>query len=194
MKSQSIVSILLCILVLALALAQRLSDRERHADAARGVVVYTGTVAGIGPSPALSRLPFTLRLEGATSDEEQQHDAEALRSGGQGALLDKVRGRRLGSFEIAGHPGSDVRVAHVRQTQQGLRLTLLFESGPPAFASRAGSRAEDYPFAYVELYMSVEGKFEGMLVPAARVEYAAGEAALEDFGAYPAQLSGARRP
>ena len=28
----------------------------------------------------------------------------------------------------------------------------------------------------------------------ARVEYAAGEVALEDFGAYPAQLVGARRP
>lgn len=193
MKSLSIFGILLCILVLAVALARRLPDRESHADAARGEV-YTGTVAGIGPSPALSHRQFTLRLEGATSDEEQQHDAEALRSGGQGALLAEVRGRRLGSFQIAGQPGSDVRVAHIRHTEQGLRLTLLFESDPRAFASRVGSRAEDYPFAYVELYMSGEGKCEGMLVLAARVGYTDGEAALEDFGAYPARLVGARRP
>ena len=193
MRSPSIVGVLLCLclLMLVMALAQWLPDRQSHA--ARGEV-YTGTVTGIGPSPALSWRQFTLRLEGATSDEELRHDAEALRTGGQGALLAEVRGRRLGSFQIAGDPASDVRVARLLETQQGLRLTLLFESGPRAFASRAGARAEDYPFAYVELYLGGEGKFSGTLVPAARVGYAAGEAALEDFGAYPARLAGARRP
>lgn len=193
MKNLSPYSILLCLLVLAMVLAHLLSDRESPADRARGEV-YTGTVTGIGPSPALSRRQFTLRLEGATSAAEQQQDAEALRSGGQGALLGEVRGRRLGTFQIAGRPGSEVRVAHTRHTEQGFRLTLLFESGPREFASRAGAGAEDYPFAYIELYVSGEGMCEGMLVPAARVEYAGGEAALEDFGAYPARLEGARRP
>ncbi len=71
---------------------------------------------------------------------------------------------------------------------------LLFESIPTAFAARVGGRTEDYPFTYVELYISGDGKFEGMLVPAARIGYVDGNAALRDFGVYPARLVGSRRP
>jgi hypothetical protein len=101
----------------------------------------------------------------------------------------------LGFFQIEGQPGSDVRAAHFRHTGQAVsKLVLLFQRVPGAFAARAVERAEDYPFAYVELYISRDGKFEGMLVPVAQVGDADGDAAIGDFGAYPARLVGSRRP
>jgi hypothetical protein len=191
---RSLLLLTLCCVALPCFPAQHAGARALPAQDAEKQV-YTGTVVGIG-SPRVTSRPFTLTIRGTTSEEEYKRYTDILVSEGQDDLLKAIRKQNLGTFQIGSEVGRDVNLVRVRNTPEGRRVTLLFERWLQLFELRYGTRSENYPFTYVELYLNSEGKGEGTMIPAARIKIDKDEEAsrieVENFGIYPARLIGVR--
>jgi hypothetical protein len=154
---------------------------------------YTGTMVGVGGWLGGVSRSFTLTIEGRTSDAEAARDVAILAEGGQDALLDALRDKRLGRFSLGGQLGRDVNFVLETTLPNGdRRITILFERWLNLYEVRYGARSQDYPFSYVELVIDRSGKGQGTFIPAARVRFHGNQVEVENFGVYPARLFGVR--
>jgi len=154
--------------------------------------IFTGSVVGIGGRFGGTVIPFTLTLEGRTSGEEVSRDIQILRDKGQDGLLKELNHQRLGRFAVTGDVGREINLVTEHKTADGRKITFVFERWLKMFELRYGTRSEDYPFTYGELYLHDDGKGEGTLVPAAKIYFDDKEGntvSIENFGIYPARLS-----
>jgi hypothetical protein len=160
-----------------------------------GKETFTGTIVGIGGELGGVTRPFTLTIKGQTSDEEAAHFIDVLKSGGQEALLRAIHKEDLGQFAVEGNVGRKINAVREHRTEHGRKITLVFERWLRMFELRYGTRSEDYPFSYVELYIDDDGKGEGSIIPAAKIYFDNKErntVAIENFGIYPARLANVR--
>jgi hypothetical protein len=154
--------------------------------------VLTGSVVGIGGRFGGTVIPFTLTLEGRTSGEEISRDIQILRDKGQDGLLKELNHQKLGRFAVTGEVGREINLVTEHRTSDGRKITFVFERWLHMFELRYGTRSEDYPFTYGEIYLPDDGKGEGTLVPAAKIYFDDKEGntvSIENFGIYPARLS-----
>jgi hypothetical protein len=155
---------------------------------------FTGTLIGIGGSLAGRSTFFTLTIRGTSSDEDVRRYVGLLAEKNQDGLLSAVKDQKLGTFALTGQVGRDVNVVRIHRTETGRKITLLFERWLNLFEVRYGTRSEDYPFTYAEIYVDNQGKGEGTLIPAARIRFDKSEQSveIENFGIYPARLTSIR--
>ena len=200
MKTRISVSLLLTFCLLTLVAASMPSiARSRGDDNKQGKKeistkeVYTGTAVAIGGQSGGRSLPFTLEITGHTSDEDAQRDLQILQTQGQDALMKAIGKQKLGYFAFEGQVGRDLNFVQETDTEDGRKIVILFERWLKMFEVRNGTRSEDYPFTYLELYIDNNGKGEGSLIGAARVyldKRHPGTLDVENFGTYPAKLMG----
>jgi hypothetical protein len=153
----------------------------------------TGTVYFIaGRRPGRS-LPFTLRINRITSDDEVRQLNSALAAGKQDELLRELSRQDAGRIQIGTGVGVPANAIMVDQQGNGrTKITVLYQRDLRFGELRRGARSVDYPFGYAELYVG-RGDNEGMLIPAARVRLRGGNTwEVEDFGTLPARLMGLR--
>lgn len=192
--------LLVCIFCSAAALMAAPQTRKRQTPSDEDKMksakeVYTGTLVAIGGRFGGRSTPFTLILNDYTDPADEQRYISILKSGGQDDLLDAIRKKDLGSFQIGAQIGRDINYATETETEDGRKITLLFERWIEFFELRFGTRSRDYPFTYVELFIDdAKRKGEGAMIPAARVRYK-GEKTIEveNFGAWPVRLMGVVR-
>jgi hypothetical protein len=162
---------------------------------AQGEEVYTGTIVGVGGRLGGVTRPFTLTLNGHTADSAAERAVATLAEGGQDRLLSLIRDNNLGRFSIGGQVGREVNfVVEEKMSNGDRKIIILFERWMDLYEVRYGSRSTDYPFSYVELIVDRQGHGQGTFIPAARVRFnKKNEVEVENFGIYPARLSGVRR-
>jgi len=155
---------------------------------------FTGTMVGVGGTMGGRARPFTLSINGYTSPADATRAIAILAEGGQDALLKEIQGKRLGSFSLGAQLGRDLNFVQETPTAGGgRRITILFERWMNLFELRYGTRSQDYPFSYIELYLDASGKGEGTFIPAARIKFDkdhGNQIEVENFGIYPARLVG----
>jgi hypothetical protein len=168
-----------------------------HSNATSVVPVkeeYTGTVVGVGGRLGGVSRPFTLTIEGQSSDAEAARAIAMLAEGGQDVLMKELHGKRLGFFSMGAQLGRDLNFVRETPTANGgRRIVILFERWMNTFEVRSGSRSEEYPFTYLELTLDSSGKGSGQLIPAARIYFDKNhgdQVDIENFGIYPAKLMG----
>ena len=156
--------------------------------------VYTGTIVGVGGRLGGVSRPFTLTLNGHTADAAAERAVAVLAEGGQDRLLSEIRNNNLGRFSIGGQVGRQINfVTEERMSNGDRKITILFERWLNLYEVRYGSRSADYPLSYVELIIDRNGHGQGTFIPAARVRFTKkNEVEVENFGIYPASLSGVR--
>ena len=155
--------------------------------------VYTGTAVAIGGEFGGRSRTFTLEITGHTPDSQAQHDLEILQTSGQDALMKAIGKEKLGFFSFDGQLGRDLNFVQETETEDGRKIVVLFERWLKMFEVRNGTRSEDYPFTYIELYIKDGDKNEGSLIGAAKVymdKRHPGALDVENFGTYPARLTG----
>jgi hypothetical protein len=157
--------------------------------------VYTGTIVGVGGRLGGVSRPFTLTLNGHTTDGEAERAVATLAEGGQDRLLSEIRNNNLGRFSIGGQVGRQLNfVVEERMPNGDRKITILFERWLNLYEVRYGARSTDYPLSYVELIVDRNGHGQGTFIPAARVRFnKKNEVEIENFGIYPARLSGVRQ-
>jgi hypothetical protein len=155
--------------------------------------VFTGTIVGIGGALGGVSRPFTMEINGVTSDADAERFAQILRTKGQDALLKAVAKEKKGRFAVDGHLGHDLNSVCIRETPNGRRITALFDRWERMYELRYGTRSLDYPFTYIELFVDDSGKGDGSLIAAAKVYFDKKDQnspSIENFGIYPARLMG----
>jgi len=156
--------------------------------------VYTGTISYLGGRNGAAVTTFTLTIDSFNTDAEVQSLADALKNGGQDALLRATSKEKKGSIRIGTGLARDVSAAWASEGPEGERkITALSERWVGFSEARRGARSLDYPFTFIELYMDTNGKGEGGLIPAAKVQFKGGKNwEVENFGIYPARLTNVR--
>ena len=156
--------------------------------------VFTGTVVGMGPGGNMVARGFTLTIEGYTSDVDARKFAGILKSQGEDALLKAITKEKKGTFVLDGQIGHDINTVRVHQNPNGRTYTIVFERWLSFFEVRYGTRSEDYPFTYIELFVDETKGMGGTLLAAAKIRFNKENAIeIDNFGIYPAQLMGVRR-
>jgi len=75
----------------------------------------------------------------------------------------------------------------------GTKLTGFYERNIRFYELRYGTRSQDYPIGYAEIFLDRQGQGQGTLIAAARVKLKEGNTwEVEDFGTFPARLMGLR--
>jgi hypothetical protein len=159
-----------------------------------GTQRVTGTFYSMSGRTAGRSRPFTLIINRYTAPNQLRELNEALGRGGQDELLRTLSKMDAGRIQIG--PGVGVTANAIIADawgDGGTRLTVLYERWVRFFELRYGTRSQDYPIGYAELFLDRNGKGEGTMIPAARVRLK-GENTweVEDFGAFPARLLGLR--
>lgn len=165
-------------------------DRSGHVPTKE---VYTGTVAAIGGQFAGASRPFTLEITGYTSSDEAQREFEILRAQGQDDFIKAISHKKLGHFSLDGQVGRDLKFVQESQTEKGRKITILFERWLRMFELKYGTRSQDYPFTYIELFVNDDGKGEGSVVGLAKLSFDKKTPTtldVENFGTYAAKLMG----
>jgi len=184
-----------CIFTIGVSSASRRlkgEDKERspHSSAKE---VYTGTVAAIGGQFAGASRPFTLEITGYTPSDEAQREFEILRAQGQDDFIKAISHKKLGSFSLDGQVGRDLRFVQESQTEKDRKITILFERWLRMFEVKYGTRSQDYPFTYIELFVNDNGNGEGSVVGLAKLSFdkkTPNTLDVENFGTYAAKLMG----
>ena len=198
MKSKTLCSLLLtscCVVVASASLPTvNAGGQEKHdQENSSTKEVYTGTAVAIGGQFGSNSRTFTLEITGHTPDPQAQQDLQILQSGGQDALMKAIGKDKLGFLSFEGQIGRDLNFVQETDTDDGRKIVVLFERWLQMFEVRNGTRSEDYPFTYIELYIKDNGKGEGSLIGAAKVymdKRHPGALDVENFGTYPAKLMG----
>lgn len=159
-----------------------------------GTQRVTGTFYSMSGRTAGRSRPFTLIVNRYTAPNQLRELNEALSRGGQDELLRTLSKMDAGRIQIG--PGVGVTANAIIADawgDGGTRLTVLYERWVRFFELRYGTRSQDYPVGYAELFLDRNGKGEGTMIPAARVR-SKGENTweVEDFGVFPARLLGLR--
>ena len=118
---------------------------------------------------------------------------EILRTQGQDDFMKAIGNKKLGFLAFDGQVGRDLNFILETQTENGRKITILFERWLQMFEVRYGTRSQDYPFAYIELFINDNGKGEGSLIGLAKVTFDKknpNNLDIENFGTYPAKLMG----
>ena len=176
--------VLFCIALLAAPLQSQEGGTER----------ITGTGVFMSGRASGQTRPFTLTVNQFTAPNQLRELNEALSSGGQDRLVDKLNDMNAGRIQIGTGIGVRANAVVVDPwTDGGRRIIVLYERDVRFFELRYGTRSSDYRIGYAELFIDRNGKGEGTLIPAARVRLKGGNTwEVEDFGVFPARLMALR--
>ena len=154
----------------------------------------TGTFIAISGRTAGRSRPFQLIANRYTAPNEVRELNEALGRGGQDELLKVMSKMDAGRIQLGTGVGVPANVIiEDPWNEGGRRLVVLYERWVQFFELRYGTRSQDYPIGYAEIFLDRNGRGEGTMIPAARVKLKGGNTwEVEDFGVFPARLMGLR--
>ena len=159
-----------------------------------GTERITGTFVSMSGRTSGRTRQFTVTINRYTPPGQVRELNDALANGGQDQLLKTMSKMDAGRITIGTGVGVRVNAVIVDPWEDGgRRITVLYERWLQIAELRYGTRSQDYPIGYAEIYLDRNGKGEGTLIPAARVRLKGGNTwEVEDFGTFPARLFGLR--
>lgn len=125
------------------------------------------------PARGSAATTYDINIERWSTPEEAARLRDILAEKGADALLDAVQKMpRVGSIARTGRLGWDIRFAQELATAGGGRRIVIATDRPMSFWEAANQpRSADYAFTLAEVRLGPDGKGEGKLVPAAKIEY-----------------------
>jgi hypothetical protein len=161
---------------------------------ANGTQRITGTFVGIGGRFSGRTRPFTLIVNNYTPPNQVRELTEALSRSGQDELLKTLSKMQAGRIQLGTGVGVPANVVIAEPWGDGgMKLTVLYQRNISFFELRYGTRSENYPIGYAEIFLDRNDRGEGTLIPAARVRLRDDNTwEVEDFGVFPARLMGLR--
>ena len=153
-----------------------------------------GTVIGIGGRFGGRSAPFTLIVNSYTALNQVRELTDSLAGGRQNELINALSKMNAGRIQVGTGVGVTANVIIAEPWGEGgQKLTVFYERNLRFYELRYGTRSEDYPIGYAEIYLDRNGHGQGTFIPAARVKLKDGNTwEVEDFGVYPARLMGLR--
>jgi hypothetical protein len=133
--------------------------------------VFDATVMVINaPRTGITRLRLT--VERWTTDEERAGLLKALQDGGTEELVRAMHKLDAGWLQVENNLRWPIRVASTWETDEGRRVRIA--TNRPIHIreyTKRGTRTSDYPVGVIEFTLPPEGKGEGTLLAATRIEF-----------------------
>jgi len=125
-----------------------------------------------------------------TTDEEEQRLFGALKEKGPRAMLQVMQDlEKTGWIRSQGGMSYDLRFARQAPGKDGGRQVTLMTDRPMGFWELSGTTvSRDYPYTVIQLASSKDGKWEGSMTIATKIEIQAGILVFEDLSSRPIQL------
>ena len=125
------------------------------------------------PARGSAATTYDINIERWSTPEEAARLKDVLAEKGADALLETVQKLpRVGSIARTGHLGWDIRFAQQIAAAGGGRRIVIATDRPMSFWEASNQpRSADYAFTLAEVRLGPDGKGEGKLVPAAKIEY-----------------------
>jgi len=185
MKKVSVFLLALCCLALFPSVSRSHMDGSQRVNGT--VVALSGRFAGRSG-------PFSLIVNRYTAPNQVRELNDALSRGGQDELIKTLSKMEAGRIIIGNGVGLPANAVIADQwSEGGTKLTVLYQRNIQFFELRYGTRSQDYPVGYAEIFLDRNGRGEGTLIPAAKVRLKDGNTwEVEDFGVLPARLMGLR--
>jgi hypothetical protein len=160
---------------------------------AQGALRISGTAVGIGGTLGGRSRQFNLIVNNYTPTNQVRELTAALQRG-QDEMLKVLSGMKAGRIQLGSGVGVDANVVIAEPWGNGgTKLTVFYERNINFYELRYGTRSQDYPIGYAEIFLDGKGSGQGTLIAAARVRLKAGNTwEVEDFGTFPARLMGLR--
>jgi hypothetical protein len=145
-------------------------------------------------SPARARAgTLDINIERWSTPEEAARLRDILTEKGADALLEALQKMpRVGSIQRTGQLGWDVHFAQQVVSPSGGRRIVIASDRPMSFWEAANqTRSSEYAFTLAEIRLGADGKGEGKLVPAAKIEYdkETNTLEIENYNTEPTRLS-----
>ena len=185
MKRVSILLFALC------CVAMFTTTSQSHVD---GSMRVNGTFVALTGRSAGRSGPFSLIVNRYTAPNQVRELNDALSRGGQDELLKTLSKMDAGRISLGNNVGVPANAIITDSwSEGGTKLTVLYQRNIRFFELRYGTRSQDYPIGYAEIFLDRNGHGEGTLIPAAKVRLKGGNTwEVEDFGVLPARLMGLR--
>ncbi len=132
---------------------------------------YTGVAVGTGGPTAARSLPFDLRINQYTSDEEVAKYVTILRESGEDALRRALEKEDRGQISPVGRVGNAIAVARKRQDGANTIITVVTARTLPFIELYAGGRSTDYQFGVLQITLDAKGEGTGNIMAAARISF-----------------------
>lgn len=149
-----------------------------------------------GPTSRSSAGTLDIAIERWSTPEEIAKLQAQLSEKGEGGLLDAVQKmKRVGYIRTPASVGWPIHFAHQTMVSNGSRRIVFATDRPMSFWEVVNRpRSADYAFLMGEIRLGPDGKGEGKLVPAGKVEYNAETKTLEieNYSTQPVRLSEVR--
>ncbi len=177
MHSRRPVMALVCLLALVGGGAAGASER------------FTGSVVDVGGAVRATSARFTLQIDEYSDLEEIRTLLGVLAEQGPGGLEKAMRKLDRGWFRVGAELGYPVSVARSIETEGGRVVRAVVDRPIQMFEVMRGLRSADYPFGIIEIKLDANGKGEGRLIAAAKVEFNdEGAVEIESLGTQPFRL------
>jgi hypothetical protein len=154
--------------------------------------VYSATA--VYTSGRARTIPVKIYISSYTTNDEVAQLANILKTQGSDALLKAIDKMDRGKLAVVGKTGTNAGVVRSRQTDQGTVITLVMDR-PVAFAELwQNTRSTDYPFGILQMTVDKDGKGEGQLMVAAKIEFTKDNTIeVESYGIQPMKLMSVRK-
>lgn len=152
-----------------------------------------GTLIEQGAALRTPTRPLTLCMKEYVTPEEMAKFAEIFRQGGQKALENAISKLEKGTVMIGSGLGSPVGIIAKKTTEDGSTLYRILLDRRIAFGELwHGTRSLDYPFGLIEIKLGPDGKGQGIMLPAAKIEVGPNGITFENLDNLPWKLMNLR--
>lgn len=135
-------------------------------------VVYRGTSVTMGGPGRSQTFRIEVTIERWSTLEERRGFLQALKAGGQNAVLEAMKPVEVGYVQVNNSLGYRLRTAAFADSEKG-RTVRVVTDRPISFAENMNAvRSPDYPFGFIEFTLPKDGEAgEGAVIFAAQVEF-----------------------
>lgn len=171
-----------CLLALTLAGAAGAAER------------FTGVVVDVGGAVRATSAQFTLQIDEYSDLEEIRGLVTVLAEEGQNGLEKELRKLERGWIRVGPSLGYPISVARSIETEEGRVIRAVSDRPIQMFEVMRGLRSADYTLGLIEITLGADGKGEGRLIAAAKVEFnKEGTVEIESLGTQPFRLMQVRQ-
>ena len=157
-----------CLLVFAFALllvASYGQDEKKQSEA------YSAVAVGTGGSVGGRSMPFDLRINSYTTDEELTKFALLLQEKGSDALRDALEKEDKGQLSPTGRLGNQIAVARKRRVGADTIITIVTARVMPFIELYNSGRSTGYPFGFLQVKLNAKNEGTGQIMAAAKIRF-----------------------
>lgn len=189
-EARTTVLAILAAVTLAIPVPSRIAAETRTPGARETFTAFAVDLGGATRRTSTSHV--TITIDRWSTDEERRRLVSTFTEGGEDDLLKALRDLKpLGRISTPDSIGYDLRYAHQMPLASGGRRIIIATDRPMSYwESTQRPRSFDYPYTFIEMRIGPDGKGQGKMTVATRVNvFGTDTIELENYDMTPVQLS-----